>query len=81
MHKHNVIFNKILTKLVTTLTKCFFYYLNPTSYLNPFMYNVVKWPNILYNFAHFTTLYMNGLNPNKLIIAHIILTQSKVSLT
>ena len=34
MHKHNVIFNKTVTKLVTILTKCFFPYLNPTSYLN-----------------------------------------------
>ena len=34
MHKHNVIFNKVLTKIVTILTKCFFPYLNPTSYLN-----------------------------------------------
>ena len=34
MHKHNVIFNKALTKIVTILTKCFFPYLNPTSYLN-----------------------------------------------
>ena len=33
IHKHNVIFNKILAKLVTILTKCFFPYLNPTSYL------------------------------------------------
>ena len=27
-------FNKTVTKLVTILTKCFFPYLNPTSYLN-----------------------------------------------
>ena len=32
-HKHNVIFNKTVTKLLTFLTKCFFPYLNPTSYL------------------------------------------------
>ena len=40
MHKHNVIFNKTVTKLVTILTKCFFFfpYLNPTSYLNMIMY-------------------------------------------
>ena len=30
----NVIFNKTATKLVTILTKCFFPYLNPASYLN-----------------------------------------------
>ena len=34
MHSHKVIFNKTVTKLVTILTKCFFPYLNPTSYLN-----------------------------------------------
>ena len=34
MHKHNAIFNKTATKLVTILTKCFFPYPNPTSYLN-----------------------------------------------
>ena len=33
MHKHNVIFNKTITKIVTVLTKCFFLYLNSTSYL------------------------------------------------
>ena len=33
MHKHNVIFNKTLTKIVTIFTKCFLSYLNPTSYL------------------------------------------------
>ena len=33
IHKHNVIFNKTVTKLVTILTKYFFLYLNPTSYL------------------------------------------------
>ena len=33
IHEHNVSFNKTLTKLVTILTKCFFPYLNPTSYL------------------------------------------------
>ena len=33
MHKHNVIFNKTVTKIVTILTKCFLPYLNPTSYL------------------------------------------------
>ena len=33
IHKPNVIFNKTVTKLVTILTKCFFRYLNPTSYL------------------------------------------------
>ena len=33
IHKNNVIFNKTVTKLVTILTKCFFPYLNPTSYL------------------------------------------------
>ena len=33
-HKHNVIFNKTVTKLVTILTKYFLQYLNPTSYLN-----------------------------------------------
>ena len=34
IHKHDVIFNKTVTKLVTILIKCFFPYLNPTSYLN-----------------------------------------------
>ena len=34
MHKHNAIFNKTETKIVTILTKCFSSYLNPTSYLN-----------------------------------------------
>ena len=35
IHKHNVIFNITVTKLVTIWTKCFcFPYLNPTSYLN-----------------------------------------------
>ena len=34
VNQHNVIFNKTVTKLVTILTKCFFPYLNPTSYLN-----------------------------------------------
>ena len=33
IHKHNVIFNKTATTLVTILTKCFFPYLNPTSNL------------------------------------------------
>ena len=33
MHKHNVIFNKTVTKIVTNLTKIVFPYLNPTSYL------------------------------------------------
>ena len=33
MHKHNVIFNKTVTKIVTILTKCFLPYLNPTSCL------------------------------------------------
>ena len=33
--KTYVIFNKTVTKLVTILTKWFFTYLNPTSYLNP----------------------------------------------
>ena len=32
--KTNVILNKTVTKLFTILTKCFFPYLNPTSYLN-----------------------------------------------
>ena len=34
MHKHNASFNKTVTKLVAILTKSFFPYLNPTSYLN-----------------------------------------------
>ena len=34
MHEHNNSFNRTLIKLVTILTKCFFPYLNPTSYLN-----------------------------------------------
>ena len=34
IHKCNVILNKTVTKLVTILTKRFFPYLNPTSYLN-----------------------------------------------
>ena len=33
MHEHNNSFNRTLTKLVTILTKRFFPYLNPTSYL------------------------------------------------
>ena len=33
MHKHNVIFNKTVTKIVTNLTKIVFPHLNPTSYL------------------------------------------------
>ena len=33
IHRHNVVFNKTLTKLVTNLTKCFFPYLNATIYL------------------------------------------------
>ena len=33
MHKHNFIFNKMVTKIVTILTKCFFPYLNTSSYL------------------------------------------------
>ena len=34
IYKHNDIFDKIVTKLFTLLTKCFFPYLNLTSYLN-----------------------------------------------
>ena len=34
IHKHNVIFNKTVTKLITISAKSFFSYLNPTSYLN-----------------------------------------------
>ena len=41
IHKHNVVFNKIVTKPVTTLTKCFFPYLNPTGYLNKKLYGQV----------------------------------------
>ena len=33
-HKFNVIFYKTVNKVGTILTKCFFPYLNPTSYLN-----------------------------------------------
>ena len=33
IHKCNVILNETVTKLFTILTKCFFPYLNPTSYL------------------------------------------------
>ena len=33
IHKHDVILNKTVTKLFTILIKCFFPYLNPTSYL------------------------------------------------
>ena len=33
IHKNNVISNKTVTKLFTILTKSFFPYLNPTSYL------------------------------------------------
>ena len=32
-HKHKVISNKTVPKLCTILTKCFFPYVNPTSYL------------------------------------------------
>ena len=31
IHKHNVIFNKTITKIVTILAKCFLPYLNPSS--------------------------------------------------
>ena len=34
IHKYNIILNKTVTKIVTILTKCFFSYLNPKSYLN-----------------------------------------------
>ena len=34
IHKYNAILNKTVTKLFTILTKCFFPYLNPTSYFN-----------------------------------------------
>ena len=33
IHKYNVILNKTVTKIFTILTKYFFPYLNPTSYL------------------------------------------------
>ena len=33
IHKHNVILNETVTKLFTILTKWFFSFLNPTSYL------------------------------------------------
>ena len=36
IHKHNVNFNKTVTKLVIILTKSFFAYMNPTSYLKVF---------------------------------------------
>ena len=36
IHLCNVILNETVTKLLTILTKCFFPYLNPTSYLNNF---------------------------------------------
>ena len=36
IHKHNVIFNKTVTKLVIILIKYLFQYLNPTSYLKSF---------------------------------------------
>ena len=45
IHEHNVSFNKTLTKLVTILTKCFFPYLNPTSYLNG-KFLSLKWADI-----------------------------------
>ena len=34
IHKYNAILNRTVTKLSTILTKCFFPYLNPTSYFN-----------------------------------------------
>ena len=36
IHKPNIIFNKTVTKLVTILIKCFFPYLNTTSYLRKY---------------------------------------------
>ena len=33
IHKYNVTLDKTVTKLFTVLVKCFFPYLNPTSYL------------------------------------------------
>ena len=47
MHEHNNCFNRNLTKLVTLLTKCFFQYLNPTSYLNRYkLSDQVWWCNV-----------------------------------
>ena len=59
MRKPDVIFNKTVTKLVTILTKCFFPYLNPTSYLKrrpnikiPFVINTSA-ENSNYDFSLF----------------------------
>ena len=41
-NKHNVIFNKTVTKIVTILTKKIFPYLNPTSYLNALLMKSVS---------------------------------------
>ena len=54
MHKRNVIFNKTVTKFVTILTKFFFTYLNPTSYL----YQI-----ILIQTLKFTHKNIHGVNP------------------
>ena len=53
VHNYNVILNKTVVKLVTILTKCFFFpYLSPTSYLNswynaPFTYYDATWRNMM----------------------------------
>ena len=44
IHKHNVIFNKTVTKLVTILTKYFFLYLNPTSSLKVVYFRLDLFP-------------------------------------
>ena len=78
INKHNVIFNKTATKLVTVLTKCFFPYLNPTSYhnnvcvLNPSLknYSNEKLLNILLHFF----LYKNTLYTPKLRLGRKVKT-------
>ena len=47
IHKHNIIFNKTVTKLVTILTKIFLPYLNPTSYLNGLVFDYTTFYKIL----------------------------------
>ena len=66
MHKHYVIFDKAVTKLVTFWQKVFFPYLNPTSYLktnwyfNPFRHYLEKLPKILLkSWGVYTTRFLS----------------------
>ena len=56
MHKYNVILNKTVTKLATIFTKCFFSYLNPSSYLKKLSTLLID------NFLNFTILRSRSLN-------------------